>query len=231
MAQSNRNPKRSRRTGAYAAGEDTARRRPGWLIPLLALLGLLLIGLVLWLVLHNRGSDSSKTASAATPTSSTTPTATESSATAADTATATATATATTSASPAAGGGTAADGQLLAGGQAVLPLTAGSTDLSRYTGQSATARTVAVQSVPADEGFWVGTSATDRVWVQLTGPAGESPITVKAGDRISFTTGKVVATPAGYADKVGVDAADGAVQLGAQKAHIEIAKSAIKLSP
>lgn len=224
MAQTNPDPRRRRRTGAYAAGEDTARRRPGWLIPLLALLGLLLIGLVLWLVLHNRGSDSSPAAAAATATSSTAPTATESAATATDTATATASASA-------AGGGTAADGQLLAGGQAVLPLTAGSTDLSRYAGQPATARTVAVQSVPADEGFWVGTSATDRVWVQLTGAAGESPVTVKAGDRISFTTGKVVATPAGYADKVGVDASEGAAQLGAQKAHIEIAKSAIKLSP
>lgn len=85
-------------------------------------------------------------------------------------------------------------------------------------------------SVPADEGFWVGSSATDRVWVQLTGSAGESPVTVKAGNRISFSTGKVVANPAGFAAKVGVDAAEGGAQLDAQKQHIEIAKTSIKLS-
>lgn len=122
------------------------------------------------------------------------------------------------------------DGQLIAGSQVVLPLAAGSTDLSPYAGQTATARTVEVQSVPADEGFWVGTSTTDRVWVQLTGVAGESAVIVKAGDRISFTGGKVVATPTGYAAKVGVDTAEGATQLAAQKAHVEIAKNAIKLS-
>ena len=85
-----------------------------------------------------------------------------------------------------------------------------------------------MQSVPADEGFWVGSSATDRVWVQLTG---ESAVTVKAGDRISFAGGKVVATPAGYAEKVGVDTTEGTAQVTAQKAHIEIAKNVIKLTP
>lgn len=75
----------------------------------------------------------------------------------------------------------------------------------------------------------MGSSATDRVWVQLTGAAGESPVTVKAGDRISFTGGKVVATPTGFADKVGVATTDGSAQLTAQKADVEIAKTAIKL--
>lgn len=217
---SNRDPGR-RRKGAYAVGEDTARRRPGWLIPLLALLALLVIGLVLFLLLRNRDSDSSTAVAAATPSVSAAPTATAS-------ATTSATGAATASGG-AAGDGGAADGQLLAGDQVVLPLTTGSTDLSSYAGQAATARTVEVQSVPADEGFWVGSSATDRVWVQLTGAAGESPVTVKAGDRISFSGGKVVATPAGYATRVGVDAAEGAAQLAAQKAHVEIAKNAITL--
>lgn len=63
----------------------------------------------------------------------------------------------------------------------------------------------------------------------LAGVAGESAVTVKAGDRISFRGGKVVATPTGYAAKVGVDTAEGATQLAAQKAHVEIAKNAIKL--
>ena len=227
MAQTSdrRDPEGRRRKGAYAVGEDTAARRPAWLIPLLALLALIAIGLVLFFLLHDRNSDS--TTAAATPTAAAT------SAVATDSTAPTASVTASPTASAGAAGeaGTAADGQLLAGSQVVLPLAAGSSDLSRYAGQNATARTVAVQSVPADEGFWVGSSATDRVWVQLTGAAGESPVTVKAGDRISFAGGKVVATPVGYADKVGVDTTEGSAQLTAQKAHVEIAKTAIKLTP
>ena len=223
MAQTSnrRDPEGRRRKGAYAVGEDTAGRRPGWLIPLLALLALVVIGLVLFFLLRDRSSDS--TTAATTPTVA----ATSAGATGSTAPTASVTVSPTASAGPA---GTAADGQLLAGGQVVLPLAAGSSDLSQYAGQSATARTVSVQSVPADEGFWVGSSATDRVWVQLTGAAGESPVTVKAGDRISFAGGKVVATPTGFAAKVGVDTAEGSSQLTAQKAHVEISKTAIKLT-
>lgn len=50
----------------------------------------------------------------------------------------------------------------------VFPLGA-SEDLSRYAGQPASASLLLVQSVPADEGFWVGASARQRVWVQLSG--------------------------------------------------------------
>ena len=236
-----RDPEGRRRKGAFAVGEDTAGRRPAWLIPLLALLALIVLGLLLFLLLRNRDSDSDSSARAAAasatgvptstvPADSTAPTNTS---TPADAATPAATASAT--ASGGTSGGTAADGQVLAGGRVVVPLAVGagggSVDLSQYAGQTATARTVAVQSVPADEGFWAGASATDRVWVQLTGGTGESAVTVKAGDRISFGGGKVVATPAGYAAKVGVDATEGAAQLTAQRAHIEIAKTAVKLIP
>lgn len=216
---SDRDPAGRRRKGAYAVGTDTASRRPGWLIPLLALLALLALGLILFFALRGGDSDSSVPAAAATTAGN------------APTATASATASVTSSPSGGTGGQTSGiDGQLLAGTQVVLPLVAGSTDLSRYAGQAATARTVTVQSVPADEGFWVGSSATDRAWVQLTGGDGESPVTVKTGDRISFAGGRIVTSPAGYAAKVGVDAGEGAAQLAAQKAHVEIAKTAIKLS-
>jgi hypothetical protein len=87
---------------------------------------------------------------------------------------------------------------------------------------------VLVQSVPADEGFWVGTSETDRVWVQLSG-TDESGYVVQQGDRVDFT-GQVTAHDPGFATQVGVAAAEGADQLDQQAAHIEVAKSQLRRS-
>ena len=219
MTQTNRPDRGGRRSsGSYSVGgDDGARRRPAWLIPLV-LLGLLLIGLLLWRLLSNHDSDSK---AAAVPTPS-----------AGIITSAPATPSAGASGAPTATGaaGESGDGQLLLGGQSVLPLPATSTSLSQYTGTTATAKSVQVQSVPADEGFWVGSSAADRVWVQLTGQAGESGYTVKAGDRVDFSNGRTVANKSGFANSVGVDAAEGAAQLTGQGQHIEVAKSALKLS-
>lgn len=225
MTQTNRpDPGGRRSPGSYSVGGDGARRRPAWLIPL-ALLGLLLLGLLLWRLLSDNDSD---TTAAAVPTpSAARATATSAPVSPSVTASATATPAATGSGSSA---GVPADGQLLLGGQSVLPLPATGADLGRYTGTTATARAVQVQSVPADEGFWVGTSTTDRVWVQLTGQAGESGYTVKQGDRIDFSNGRTVAHNAGFAGRTGVSAAEGAAQLTGQGQHVEVAKSALKLS-
>jgi len=81
------------KTGAVAQG--TPRRRPGWLIPLLALLALLLIGLLLYFLL--RGPNNTTTAA---PTTTATATAT----TTATTTTTTTTTTTATSAAPATAG-------------------------------------------------------------------------------------------------------------------------------
>jgi len=105
-------------------------------------------------------------------------------------------------------------------GEALVPLPAGR--LTPYAGQTVTATGVLVQSVPADEGFWVGTNVADRVWVQLAvGGAGESPEQVRAGDHVSFR-GAVVANPPGFARRAGVTAAEGAAQLERQGAHIAV---------
>ena len=101
--------------------------------------------------------------------------------------------------------------------------------LGRLSGQAVTGSAVQVLSVPADEGFWVGTSDTQRVWVQLTGTAGESPYQVRQGDRVDFT-GTVVAHDPGFAATVGVDDAEGAAQLTAQAQHIEVDRAALALS-
>lgn len=128
----------------------------------------------------------------------------------------------------AAGGGT---GELTADGVSLLPVAAVAGPdgaLSTQVDEPATAAGVTVQSVPADEGFWVGTSATDRVWVQLTG-TDESGYAVKQGDRVDFT-GQFVVHDAAFPAQVGVDDAEGAAQLAAQAAHIQVAKSALALS-
>lgn len=224
------NPRDNDPVGAVRLAEPR-RRRAGWLIPLLALLGLLLLGLLLWALLHNSSKKTPKAAVAASPTATaiTPPTATPS---AALTTPAAAPATPTAGAGAGAGAGAAAGaGTLLAGGQKVLPATGPLGTLSRYAGKPVTATGVPVQSVPADEGFWVGSSTKDRVWVQLTGQAGESAYTVKKGDRISFTGGRMVPTTPGFATGAGVTAAEGAGQLTAQRQHISLAKSAVHLRP
>jgi hypothetical protein len=137
------------------------------------------------------------------------------------------------SSSAAPSGGAAGGGQVVtADGRSVLPLAAG-TDaaaaLGGLAGQPVTATGARVLSVPADEGFWLGTSETERVWVQLTGEAGESPYQVQEGDLVDFE-GTVEAHDAAFAEQAGVDDAEGAQQLADQAAHLTVAKSAVRLS-
>ncbi|GLY27956.1 hypothetical protein [Kineosporia sp. NBRC 101731] len=120
-------------------------------------------------------------------------------------------------------------GSIYSTGEQILPLAGDTKDLDTYVGDRATARAVPVQSVDADEGFWVGTEG-DRVWVQLVGPPPESPYQVRAGDSVSFT-GTVVEHDAGFAATVGVNRADGSRSLTSQGAHIEVRKSTLTLAP
>ena len=113
-----------------------------------------------------------------------------------------------------AGAGAAGQGALTAEGTSLLPVAqvAGPNgELTSQVGRTATAEGVLVQSVPADEGFWAGTSETDRVWVQLSG-TGESGYVVQQGDRVDFT-GQVEANDPGFAAQTGVEPTEGADQL------------------
>ena len=185
-------------------------------------------------------TDEATATDAATPTDTATATATDTAtptdvATATDTATPTGAATpsSTASASPsattpvttAAAGGA---GTVVSQGAPVLSA-AGVQDLAGHTGQQAVGNDVKVQSVPADEGFWVGTSTTDRIWVQLTGKSGESPYRVKTGDTVDFT-GVLTAEPAGFAARTGLTAAEGAALLTTQAQYVDVDKSALALS-
>jgi hypothetical protein len=96
-------------------------------------------------------------------------------------------------------------------------------DLKRYVGRPAVATLVPVRSVPANEGFWVGWNDRARVWVQFAEP-GESPVTVRQGQVVSFT-GTVVAHGEAFPREVGVSRGEGAAQLAQQQAHIVVPES------
>ena len=112
-------------------------------------------------------------------------------------------------------------------GRAILPLTS-RPPLSRYAGDPVRAQGVRVQQVAADEGFWVGTSPRDRVWVRLTGTR-ESRPRVQRGDRVSFT-GRMVEHQPGFARRVGVTASEGAGQLDQQGYHVEVRTDRLRVT-
>ena len=95
--------------------------------------------------------------------------------------------------------------------------------LSALAGQPVEARGVAVQSVVADEGFWVGSDQARRVFVFLTLQArsrpGESPFQVRAGQSVDLT-GTLKAVPKDLTP-FGVDEAEGAAQLRGQGHYVE----------
>jgi RNA polymerase sigma factor (sigma-70 family) len=119
------------------------------------------------------------------------------------------------------------DLSLTSEGRAILPLT-GRPPLSRYAGDPVRAQGVRVQQVAADEGFWVGTSPRDRVWVQLTGTR-ESRPRVQRGDRVSFT-GRMVEHQPGFARRAGVTAGEGAGLLDQQGYHVEVSAGRLRVS-
>ena len=205
----------SRPAAVPVNGPPTRRK---WLLPLL--LGLLAV-IALLLLLSQCGDDDDPEESAAQ----------------APRATATASAAASSgagSASPGAGGTgqngatEPAPGTVTASGVTLLGTRIG-TNLSAQNGRPAVGRAVRVQSVPADEGFWVGPSEENRLWVQLTGTGGESGYKVKQGDAIDFT-GVVTPAAQGFADSVGVSAAEGAGLLTSQATYLSVPSSSVTLS-
>ena len=116
---------------------------------------------------------------------------------------------------------TGANGALSAGGTELLSVPGGR--LGSLTGQAASGQAV-VQSVVADEGFWVGPSATNRVFVVLTpqarGADGESPFQVTAGQTVQLK-GTVKPSDAALADGLEVEAGEGKQQLIDQGGYVE----------
>ena len=204
----------SRPAGAAPAGDKPHRRK--WLLPLL--LGLIAL-IVLLLLLSRCGNDESNSQSGSS-TSST------------GSAAPAGTATAATPSEPAPSPGQTGDetsgaGTVSSGGDDLLSASTG-IGQGGHDGEEAVGQAVKVQSVPADEGFWVGASATDRLWVQLSGTRGESDYKVKQGDTVNFT-GTVKAADKGFAAGVGLTADEGADQLTEQGHYISVPSSSVKL--
>ena len=99
--------------------------------------------------------------------------------------------------------------------------------LASATGRPVTATSVLVRSVPADEGFWVGPDDAHQFFVHLTG-AGESPVQVRPGVRVTFT-GTVAALDA--AATAGLDTGTGLPVLERQRAYLQVPGSAVTVLP
>lgn len=122
----------------------------------------------------------------------------------------------------AAGQNGAAEGAALsAGGQDLLSVEGGR--IGALEGERASG-TAQVESVVADEGFWVGTDAANRVFVFLTPEArrsaGESGFQVEAGQTVSLQ-GTVKTSSPDFAQNAGVTGAEGAQQLVEQGGYVE----------
>ena len=217
--------------GADEGAGGKKKRWAGWLIAL----GLLaLLGLLAFLVARNTGDEgdtdgvdlSNDRQGGATEATNAASNAADSASRAATTATGGSVTTAApgigsvTTAAPTAGAGTVA-AALTTGSDDVLAL-AGTNQLAGVSGRPVQGRAVTVESVVADEGFWVGNSATQRVFVFMTPQArtasGESPFQVSANQQVNLT-GAMRAGPDPAA--LGVDEAEGAAQLTAQGQYVE----------
>ena len=76
-----------------------------------------------------------------------------------------------------------------------------------------------VESVPSDEGFWIGSNEA-RVFVRIMIPVREeSPVRIEAGERVTFT-GTLRRHRPGFAHRQGVTKTEGAGELRRSPQHI-----------
>jgi RNA polymerase sigma factor (sigma-70 family) len=108
------------------------------------------------------------------------------------------------------------------------PVSAGSAPMTSQVGRNVDAREVVVQSTVTHNGFWVGSDAVHRVWVDLVGPL--RPLQVRAGDRVTFSA-PMVGQDSSYATLTGVGKAGGALELETQGAHLNVVTTGIVVSP
>ncbi|MDQ3216438.1 MAG: sigma-70 family RNA polymerase sigma factor [Actinomycetota bacterium] len=116
------------------------------------------------------------------------------------------------------------EGRLTTSGK-VLPTTA--SKLERHVGKRVKAHGVTVESVPSDEGFWIGSNEA-RVFVRFMIPGRrESPVRIESGKRVTFT-GTLRRHQPGFARRHGVTEAEGAAELRRSPQHIVTSMKEIK---
>ena len=172
--------------GATSAFDDDRKKRPWWLLALLAVIAIIALILLLRACGDDDGGDRAAT------TTETTQSVPDEAA----------------PATPEGGAGT-----LTAGGTALLPVEAAT--LREAVGQDATGERVRVQEVVPEEGFFVGTSETDRVYVEFGGDVGETEEGSNSyepaeGDEVNLT-GPVREAPAEPEQTLNLDADDAAL--------------------
>ena len=103
----------------------------------------------------------------------------------------------------------------------------GDKTLAPYQGQTVRAQQVKVYSAPGDEGFWVGESAADRIWVDLD--TGE-PLSrrVAAGRRVSFV-GKLAPNGQEVLTEPSVGGPPDVDQLKRQGFHVHIDEATLEI--
>jgi hypothetical protein len=93
-------------------------------------------------------------------------------------------------------------------------------------GEDVVACGVTVQSVPANEGFWIGDTADERLWVEIV-TTGESIVRVRPGQRVTLR-GTVVEHGPDFPAKAGVDASEGADALARDRYHLEVPETQVR---
>jgi hypothetical protein len=100
-------------------------------------------------------------------------------------------------------------------------------NLDRFAGLTVKASDSTVRSVPADEGFWIGGSGDNRVWVKLTGAA-ESRVDVTVGRHVSFL-GRIVAHSSSFVRRIGIARSESASLLQRQEQHIVVKRRRLQI--
>lgn len=97
--------------------------------------------------------------------------------------------------------------------------------LAQMAGGPVEGSNLPVESVPANEGFWLG-CADGRVWIQLMG-VGESRERFTPGQRLDFN-GTLVSHPDDFSTSAGVNESQGATELDRQRIHVEVRYSDVR---
>ena len=117
------------------------------------------------------------------------------------------------------------EGRLTTSGK---PLPTSASKLENHVGKRVRAHSIPVESVPSDEGFWIG-SKEARVFVRLiTHGRRESPVQIEAGERVIFT-GTLRRHKSGFVGRNDLSPTEGAAELRRSPQHIAVSLSELRI--